>query len=472
MTYISRRNVLRGSAALGFMSGAGLLSRMGEAYAANTTGYKALVCVFLKGGLDGTDTILPYDTESHSALTDLRADMFRSYNVGSGSSTRDIANMLELQSARTDFGGRKFALPQELSDMHRLYTEGRMAVVGNVGPLVMPTTRTQMENKTAELPQRLFSHNDQQATWMSMGLEGHRYGWGGEFADKVAPVSGAGMTFASVTATSPDVFLNAERTRQYPARDGGPVKLKYAEEKYRLGQNADEARRILMNHFGSEGADSNNAFMTDLINSNRSGLADNNTFRDAIAGATEFTTVFPSSSLGRQLQTIAQTISIHGALGANRQLFYAATGGFDTHASQASAIAGRHSEIGPAIAAFADAMAELGMDDEVTLFTASDFGRTVVVNGDGTDHGWGGHHLVVGGAVNGGEIYGEIPAYDLGLESYTKSRGRLIPDVSVDQYAGSLGRWFGLSDAELRDALPNLGNFSSMPDLFGLGANV
>ena len=473
MAYISRRNVLRGSAALGFMSGTGLLSAMGTsiAHAADTSGYKALVCVFFKGGLDGADTVLPYDAESHAALQEGRSSLFGAYGVGSGDSSRDRENMLELASAR-DFGGRRFALPRELSDLHRLYTEGRMAVVGNVGPLVEPTTRTQMVNNTVELPERLFSHNDQQSVWMSMGVEGRRIGWGGQFADIVAPVSGTARTFASITAARPEVFLNANRTRQYPARNGGPVRLSYVEDRYRLGNGADEARRLLMEHYGSSGADSNNALMSDFINANQRTLSDNNLFRDAIAMATEFTTVFPNTGIGRQLENIAKTISVRGQLGANRQLFYAEANGFDTHGNQANNLPARHGEFGAAIAAFADAMEEIGLGQDVTLFTGSDFGRTVVVNGDGTDHGWGGHHFVVGGAVQGGEIYGNIPDFDFGSESYTRSRGRLIPDVSVDQYAGALGRWFGLTNGELRSSLPNLGNFGSMPDLFGLGATV
>ena len=472
MTYISRRNVLRGSAAVGFMSGAGLLSRMGEAYAANTSGYKALVCLFLKGGMDGTDAVLPLDKASHDALGEHRRDLFTAYNVGSGASKRDRANLLELSSARTDFGGRRFALPPEMAEMHRLYQDGRMAVVGNVGPLIMPTTRSQMDNNTVELPSRLFSHNDQQSTWMSMGLEGKRFGWGGEFADKVAPTSGAGLNFASITATSPDAFLDAGRTRQYPVSSGGPVKATLTESRWILGNDADEARRILLNHYGSDGVNATNTYQRDMASSFQDSLETNRVFGEAFEARRDFTTVFPNTGLGKQLQTIAETISVRGALGANRQLFYAAAGGFDTHATQARDMPQRLQELSEAIAAFSDAMAEMGMGDEVTLFTASDFGRTVVVNGDGTDHGWGGHHFVVGGAVRGGEIYGNVPSMDLGLESYTASRGRLIPDLSVDQYAGSLGRWFGLSDAELRDALPNLGNFGSMPDMFGLGASV
>ena len=471
MSYISRRGVLKGATAIGFTSAAGLLGTMGTAYAADTSGYKALVCVFLNGGMDALDTILPMDTESHTVLREARLDMFNQYGVGSGDSSRDIENMLALATAR-DFGGRSFGLPREFAPLHELYTSGKMAVVGNVGPLVMPTTRTEMDNRSVEVPRRLFSHNDQQSTWMTGGLEGHRIGWGGEFADRVAPLSGTAKTFTSITAKGPEAFLNADRTRQYPARKNGSVKLGLVEDRWRLGNDADVARQLLADHYASRGRQSDNPFMRDLIAANTRTQDDNALFKEAITNAPELTTVFPDTDLGRQLETVALSISIQGTLGANRQLFYTQRGGFDTHDNQINNLPRRHTEVAEAIAAFNAAMVELGRDSDVTLFTMSDFGRTAFVNGDGTDHGWGGHHFVVGGAVQGGEIYGDIPDFDFGSERYTKSRGRMIPDVSVDQYAASLGRWFGLTGGELRDALPNLGNFSSVPDLFGLGATV
>ena len=430
------------------------------ASAADTSGYKALVCVFLKGGMDGADTILPADRESHDALAVHRGDLFRAYGVGSGSSSRDPENVLRLDTAR-DFGGQRFGLPRELEGLHGLYTSGRLAVVGNVGPLIEPTTRSGMESRSARVPERLFSHNDQQSQWMSMGLEGRRLGWGGQFADRVAPTSGSGRTFTSITASRPDSFLNAIQTRQYPARAKGSVTLRTLTDVYRLGRDNDEARAIMANHFASGGYASDNLLMRDLAAGNGRTQADNATFDAAVQGAPAFTTVFPDTKLGKQLETIARVISIRGALCVSRQLLYASMGGFDTHANQSSEIPARHREIGPALKAFSDAMDELGTSESVTLFTASDFGRTVTINGSGTDHGWGNHHLVMGGAVKGGEIYGDIPAYDFSLESYAKTRGRLIPGISVDQYAGTLGRWFGLADDEMSDALPNLGNFST-----------
>ena len=460
MIIFSRRGILSGASALGFTAASGLLGTMGRAHAADTSGYKALVCLFLKGGMDCADTVLPTDKASHDALGEARGDLWSAYGVGSGTSSRDTENILALDTAR-GFGGRGFGLPQELRPLHDLYKAGRMALVGNVGPLVEPVTRDRMDSGTAALPPRLFSHNDQQSMWMSGGLEGRRLGWGGQFADRVAPSSGTGLTFAAITADKPETFLRGDRTRQYPGRRQGPVKLGLVEDAYRLGNGNDAAREVLRKHFASEGRQSSNMLRRDLIAGNQRTQGDNATYKAAVEGAPELATVFPDTHLGRQLATVATSISIRGTLGTSRQVFYAEMGGFDTHASQATNLPKKQREMADAVRAFDDAMIEMGLSESVTLFTASDFGRTVLGNGDGTDHGWGNHHFVIGGAVRGGEIYGELPPFDFGLQSYTKTRGRLIPDTSVDQYAATLGRWFGLSDGDMADALPNLGNFDA-----------
>ena len=178
---ITRRNFLQSSGALGFMGGAGLLAAMNgaRAYAADTTGYKALVCVFFKGGMDHADTILPYDQVSYDQLRAARPGLFNAYNYANSASSRNRLNMLQLNAS--GFGGRQFALPPELAPLHSLYNSGDLAVVGNVGPLIEPTRRVDMEAGGVELPPRLYSHNDQQSTWMSLGAEGSRYGWGGRF---------------------------------------------------------------------------------------------------------------------------------------------------------------------------------------------------------------------------------------------------------------------------------------------------
>ncbi len=475
MANINRRNFLQTTGALGFMGGTGLLAAMNgaKAYAADTTGYKALVCLFFKGGMDHADTILPMDTASYEQLRSARPGVFNAYNYNNAGSSRNTANMLELDT--TSFGSRRFGLPPELAQLHSLYDSGDMAVVGNVGPLIEPTTRTQMNSNGVELPARLFSHNDQQSTWMALDTEGSRYGWGGRFADAALASDGTSSpTFAAISAAGNEVFLSGENVRQFQVGSGGPRDLNYLSQNFRLGsaRNSDEVRALLEEHFAAEGIGSDNYYMQDVAAGSRRAIENNRIFREQFGDDSSLTTVFPSSSLGRQLETVAQTINIQSFLNVSRQVFFVSTGGFDTHNNQANSIPDLHSGFAGAIAAFQSAMAEIGMVNNVTLFTASDFGRTTIDNGDGTDHGWGGHHFVVGGAVNGRQIYGNLPDYDLDAEYYTRSRGRLIPDVSVEQYAATLGSWFGLDDAELLTALPNLDNFSERNLGFMSGAGV
>jgi len=477
MTYINRRRFLKSTGALGFAAGSGMLAGLASqsASAADFSGYKALVCVFLKGGLDHADMVLPYDTASHSALQGIRTNLFNSYGVGSGNSSRDIANMLELEAENIDnFGGRKFAFSPEFYGMHDLFQSGDAAIVGNVGPLIEPVTRTSMDNFTANIPDRLFSHNDQQSTWMSLGTEGAQLGWGGQFLDVMlnADVT-SNPIFSAMSTSGNDVFLSGERARQFSAPTGNPESYKVLTQRWRRGnaRNSEALVNALRDHLSSSGITDSNLYMKDVIGMNMRAVENNETYINAIENSMGVSATFPDNGLGNQLKTVANTIAVRDTLNVRRQIFYVAIGGFDTHDTQRTRVPALLSQIGGSISAFKTAMTELGVWDDITLFTASDFGRTLIDNGDGTDHGWGAHHLVVGGSVNGKRIYGDLPEADLSAESYTASRGRLIPTTSVDQYAASLGSWFGLSLSEMSTALPNLQNFSVKDiGLFGTSA--
>jgi uncharacterized protein (DUF1501 family) len=449
------------------MSSAGLLSSLANspAYGADVSGYKALVCVFFKGGMDHADTVLPYDQASYNELATIRESLFNAYNADSGASSRNRSNLLQLAADNGgNFGGRQFALPPELSPLHQLFESGDMAIVGNVGPLVEPTTRTQMDDNLVPLPPRLFSHNDQQSTWTALRPEGSRFGWGGRFADMaLASAPNDNPVFSAISASGNEVFLSGENARQFRVSSGGgaPIDVLDKRSLRGSGRDSDVLVEVLEQHFASEGINPANLFEQDVANFNRRASENNELYRTAVETALPLTTTFPDSSLGRQLRSVAETISIRGALNTSRQVYFVSTGGFDTHNNQANSLPGLHGNFAASIAAFHAAMTELGEQNNVTLFTASDFGRTTIDNGDGTDHGWGAHHFVVGGAVNGRNIYGELPGFDLGAEHFTKSRGRLIPAVSVEQYAATLGSWFGLSGSELSTVLPNLGNFNT-----------
>ena len=467
----NRRDFLRNASAFGLFSGAGMMSTLCgfSALAADTSGYKALVCVFLFGGIDNHDTVIPYNTTDYNRYSDIRQQLMGQYATGNANHSRLRANLLPLSPGNAAaFGARQFALPQDLEPLHRLFGQGRAAIVGNVGPLLEPITRRQYQDNVRLRPSRLFSHNDQQSTWMALQPEGARFGWGGALADAhLAVGANANPAFTAVSISGNSVFLSGSRARSYKIGSGG-VETIDALDPRRLDQNerlSDDALDLMREHFMGAGVGSDSLFADDLIVEKNASVEVNQLFNDSADAAAPLLTTFPSTSLGKQLRTVAETIRLRDDLGIKRQVFFVSTGGFDTHASQASKLPGLQRTIADAMAAFYDATDELGVANSVTAFTASDFGRTLTINDDGTDHGWGGHHFVVGGAVRGGDIYGDLPPFDLDHDN-DAGRGRLIPSVSIEQYAATLGKWFGLSNSELNAALPRLTNFAQRDLMF------
>lgn len=468
---INRRKLLANAGAAGLFSASGMGSMLGNfsAQAANSAGYKALVCVFLNGGMDHYDTILPYDVPSNDAYTSLRQTLFNSYGGDSVSNSRGRNNLLQLSVANAaDFGSREYAMPANMAPLQSLFNSGQAALVSNVGPLLEPITRTQYDNNKNLLPSRLFSHNDQRSTWLALNPEGARYGWGGAFADAhLLGASSTGKAFSAIGVSSHSVFLSGLEARPYKLTPGGAKDFRVMTTGHvRPGLRlSDSVRNEVQNHLIGTGVSSSNLFVGDVKNIHQAAIEANAHFNSAMMSAPAITTSFPSSSLGKQLEGVAETISIRSQLDTNRQVFFVSLGGFDTHSSQASGLPGLQEIVAEAIAAFYQSTVELGVASDVTLFTASDFGRTLTANASGTDHGWGGHQFVVGGAVQGGRIYGDMPPYELGHD-HDAGRGRLIPTTSVEQYAATLGKWFGLSNSELNNALPNLSNFSQSDLMF------
>nr|WP_070958491.1 DUF1501 domain-containing protein [Hyphomonas sp. Mor2] len=466
MANISRRHLLAGLGTAGFASSLGSMTNLGlnNAWAADTSGYKAMVCIFLKGGMDGADTILPYDQASYNQLQSVRSGLFGTYNSGASGSSRNRANLLQLNPDNAgNFGGRQFAMPRELAPLHAMFESGDLAVVGNVGPLIQPTTRAQLDNDSAILPKRLFSHNDQQSTWMSFGVEGSRLGWGGRFMDRVISSSpNENRVFSALGASGNDVFLAGNDVSQFTITSAGVAELDIITNRNILGsRNSDDATRDKIRTFLTRGdLQSRNIFEQDEALATANAIQNAEQYASAQANATPFNTTF-SGRLSQQMQAVAETIKIRQFLNVSRQMYYVSVGGYDTHSGQAGTLGGLHTDLAAAISSFRDAMLEIGEWNNVVVFTASDFGRTLIDNGNGTDHGWGGHHLVAGGAVRGKNIYGDIPTADLGNGSYTRTGGRLIPSTSVEQYAATMGSWFGLNTAELQTSLPNLTNFNT-----------
>lgn len=456
---LNRRHFLKSSGAslLGASALGGLTSTMSlfPAQAADVDGYKALVCVFLLGGMDNFDTLLPYDQTSYDRYADIRASL-----ISRHSGRRARSSLLQLSPDTTSgFDGRQFALPPEMPGIHSLFEAGNLAIVDNVGPLIEPVNKAQLEAGNRRLPPRLFSHNDQQSTWQSSEPEGAQFGWGGLFADAAvasgANSSGSSNVFSTITSEGSQLFLTGDTTRPYQVSGDEGTQVNILEW---FSYREDEAFELLTRHFGAADNMSANLIERDIADAMAGAQEANRLFRDALDGQIPISTEFPDTYLGYQLRSVAQTIGLRDVMLMNRQVFFVAIGGFDTHDNQAGDLPGLHSEIDGALVAFNAAMQELGTQNDVTLFTASEFGRTLAINGDGTDHGWGGTQFVMGGAVKGREIYGTVPVMDFDHDQDVGG-GRLIPTTSVEQFAEPLGKWFGLTDAELAAALPNLANF-------------
>ncbi|MCX2981814.1 DUF1501 domain-containing protein [Halieaceae bacterium IMCC14734] len=469
----TRRNFLKLSASAPLLMGAGSL--LGgipamSSQAAEVGGYRALVCIFLDGGMDSHDTVIPYDNTSYQSFVSHRTSLMNAYDSTNTDSSRNRNNLLPLDPVSASFSGRQFSLPPQMAALHSLFDQGNAAIVGNVGPLLRPVDSAALEGREDLTPARLFSHNDQMSTWMSFAPEGSLTGWGGMFGDAVTAVSAnREPVFSQISLGGNSVFLAGDTVGAYEMEKDGIPSIALIEE---AGRNLPltsiplQLQGLLRDHFASAGNNRGNLLERDIIDLSRVSLDANDKMRIALEGAPSFTTEFPRSSLGKQLAQIARTIAVRDTLGASRQVFYVRVGGFDTHSDQTTTLPYLQQDLSDSIAAFYAATQELGVEQDVTSFTMSDFGRTLTANGNGTDHGWGGHHFVVGGSVRGGDIYGDIPKAELG-HAQDAGSGRLIPTMSVQQFAKPLGSWFGLSDEDLNTALPGLSEFpTGGPNLF------
>jgi len=460
----ARRRVLGlGAAALGIAASTAVgLPR--AASAASGAG-KTLVCLYLYGGMDCHDTLIPMDRSEHDALRAQRPGILAAHDAAGTS--RDIANLTELAISSTT-GGRRFGLPNNLArpaDEHgiaRMFERGEAAWLGSIGPLVEPVSRSAFSQRSVRLPSRLFSHNDQQASWTTFGAEGSTQGWGGQF---VREAGAAGSPFATVNIGGVLAYLQADPVSPFVLGRGstgsGRGIDRFMAGKFAGREKTDtELREILDRHLRHGSHVPDNLFARDLSALHARGVADSGTYDAAVAASVATSVSFPDTRVGEGLELAARTIAASGRLGTANQILMVGVGGFDTHADQGARLGALQGQIGEAVAAFRAAMVEAGRWNDVTLFTAADFGRTLNQNGSGTDHGWGGHHVVMGGSVRGGDLYGGLPDYDVRSEAFTDDRGRLIPTASVDQYAYTLGRWFGLSDGKLGAVLPNIANFA------------
>jgi uncharacterized protein (DUF1501 family) len=492
-----RRHFLRMTAALGGLGAAApfalQLAAAGSAAGQAAPDYKALVCLFLTGGNDAHNTVLATDAESWTrywAARNTGDDPIALMPPGTAPTARGQTSPLTGRVADGDapeaWGGvvpiapvnnqgRSFALHPFLDPLRPLFAARRLAVVANVGTLIQPTTKAQYRDRSVALPRALFSHNDQQSVWQAGAVEGARVGWGGRMGDLLAGMNGTNTLFTAVSTSGNAVFLSGRSVIQYQlttaAQPAVLVNGVAASSLFGSSTGPGRLREVIADGAlaGDFGAD-----YTDVVErSIASSAVVNSTFaRAEVAGVpappgfvNPITQTGETNSLAVQLQTVARMIAAAPLFGVRRQVFFVSIGGWDTHDFQNRGQGANLARVGHALAYFDSALGNLAGADKrnaVTLFTASDFGRNFNTNGDGTDHAWGGHHFVMGGAVKGGDIYGRFPVLGMDASGFSNpdmTGAALVPSISVDQYAATLGAWFGLGDGALDDIFPNLRNF-------------
>jgi uncharacterized protein (DUF1501 family) len=417
--------------------------------------YRALVCVFLAGGNDGNNVVVPIDTTGYDSYASVRT-------ASNLAIPRD--SLLPITPAG---GAGEFGLHPSLAGLHTLWGDGKLSVACNVGPLVQPINRQEYQSG-APRPYQLFSHSDQIAQWQTAIADRvGQTGWGGRTADRFeSHASGYPM----ITALSGGIFTRGQATTALSVA-AAPTALDQVLVLSGFGTAADErARRSSMDVLRE--LDRDQALIAGASRTTQQALDIGQILNSDVSLAT----TFPNTTLGNQLLQVAKLIkfnSMSPELGLNRQIFFCQLGGFDTHQGQLGTQSTLLTQVGNAIAALYSATVELGLDEQVTTFTLSDFGRTLQPAGSGqntvgSDHAWGNHHFVVGGAVRGGDFYGVtgpngsvFPELRLGGPSDTDTRGRWIPTVSVEQYAATLASWYGVSESDLPLVFPNIGRFST-----------
>jgi uncharacterized protein (DUF1501 family) len=408
--------------------------------AAGAPDYRGMVCLFLSGGIDSFNMVVPTGVDEYADYAAARADL-----------ALDVDSLLPIVPATPD--GSTYGLHPGLPELAQLFEDGNLALVANVGTLVEPTTLAQYRNRSVALPLGLFSHSDQQMHWQSsIPDQRSAIGWGGRVADILQAGNCNQNISMNISLSGNNIFQTGNITSHYTIGPNGSRGLR---DYNGTAQNAMVRTDAID---GLLGLTYQNVFEQTFAARMRGAIDAHVEFSAAIAGLTPLTTQFSPNGLSQRFRMIAETIAVREALGMSRQLFFVQAGGWDHHDEVVVSQQNMLPVVSTALAEFYAALVEIGVVDEVTTFTASDFGRTLSSNGRGSDHAWGGNHFVMGGSVNGGDIYGSFPALYPGNPLDT-NRGRLIPTTSVDEYFAELALWFGVPAPDLELVLPNINRF-------------
>jgi uncharacterized protein (DUF1501 family) len=460
-TTLSRRDFLRLSCCSA--TGAALAAGMGRfglvnAYAQTSGPYQALVCIFLFGGNDGNNMLIPFTTQGLADYATARTGLALAPNL-----------MLPITPKTNNFTGPypgTFALHPQMPNIQALFSSGKAALVTNVGTLVQPTTKTQYTGGHFAVPSNLFSHSDQQNQWQTSAPNSNgASGWAGRVADKLNPILNVGAQLPMIMSLAgANIFTTGLTTRPATVTPGNTSGF----------SNLDTTRSNVMQTLLT--LDSGISLVQAQSAITNFAFSDSNHLAQALVHGTPLKTVFPNTGIGSQLKQVAQVIQVSSFLNMTRQIFFCSMGGFDTHNFQLTDQGSLLAQLDAAMSAFFNATVELNASNQVTAFTLSEFGRTLQESsGAGSDHAWGSHQIVVGGAVQGGDLYAAptsvaginpgFPSLVIGGPNDTGSnsgaRGRWIPTTSLDQYAATLASWFGVSDADLTGSIfPDLHNFA------------